>query len=54
MENKNQVLDLGKRILDKPEFTKYCNEYTKIEKYISKLKPDTQINILLHNISEYD
>jgi hypothetical protein len=56
MENirKNEVLQVGKVLLDKPEYKKYCYEYGQIEKYISGLKTDTQVGILLKNIANYD
>lgn len=48
----SQVLNIGKALLEDADYKRFCEEYHKVEKYICRLKIDTQVQILLTFLNE--
>lgn len=51
---REEVLRIGKLLLDATEFNKFEREYNKVEKFIFRLNTDTQVDMILKFISEDD
>lgn len=49
---KSQVLNIGKALLESDDYKRFCEEYDKVEKYIYRLKVETQVQIILNFINE--